>query len=66
MAKTAKIKKLVAESRSKALPKGLKAAAPIQNEKLRNLLAGEEITGSGGTHTVIDGRPLLGRRMMRH
>ncbi|HEY2586490.1 MAG TPA: hypothetical protein VGI81_12065 [Tepidisphaeraceae bacterium] len=47
-------------SREQPLPKGLKPAAPIANKKLLNLLKGEDITISGGTRSVVNGRPLLG------
>jgi hypothetical protein len=42
------------------LPKGFEAASPIKNKKLMELLSGPDITTSGGTHTVVDGQPLLG------
>ena len=48
-------------SKVPALPKGLKAAAPIRNRKLRELLMGPDITTSGGTHTVSNGKPVLKR-----
>lgn len=48
-------------AKAPASPKGFKAAAPITNPKLRELLLGPDITTGGGTHTVVDGRPVLGR-----
>jgi hypothetical protein len=48
--------------KKKSLPKGFKAAPPIKNKKLRNLIMGRDITGNGGTNTVSDGHRLLGRQ----
>jgi len=41
------------------LPKGFEAASPIKNKKLMELLSGPDIATSGGTHSVVDGQPLL-------
>jgi len=46
------------ESSSAALPKGLEAAPPIENPKLRELLEGPDITASGGVNLVANGRPM--------
>jgi len=61
MAKTVRSPRVRKAAKTPALPKGFKAAAPITNPKFRELLLGPDITTSGGTHTVIDGRPVLRR-----
>ena len=47
------------------LPKGFKVAPPSKSSKLRRALAEPDITVSGGTHTVSNGRPLLSRQTVR-
>jgi hypothetical protein len=44
------------------LPAGLKAAAPIEDKKLLASLMDDDLTTSGGTHSVANGKPLLGRQ----
>ncbi len=65
MAKTVRSRPVRKPAKAPALPKGFKAAPPITNPKLRELLLGPDITTSGGTHTVVDGRPIL-RRDSQH
>ena len=50
--------------KTRALPKGFKAAPPIKNKLLRELLSGPDVTTSGGTHTVANGQPLLNGQSM--
>jgi hypothetical protein len=57
MAKTARIPRVEKISDAPSLPKGFKAAAPIKNRKLRDLLTGPDITTSGGARTVEIKRP---------
>jgi len=45
-------------SKAKPLPKGFKAAAPVKNKALRDLLSGPDVA-SGGAHAVVEGRALL-------
>jgi len=56
------LKKLPAKKKT-PLPKGFKAASPIKNKKLRELVMGPDITISGGFNTISsDGQPLLKRQ----
>jgi len=57
MAKTARIPRAGKIANAPGLPKGFKAAAPITNPKLRELLTGPDITTSGGVRTVEIKRP---------
>jgi hypothetical protein len=57
MAKTARIPRVEKISHAPSLPKGFKAAAPIKNRKLRDLLTGPDITTSGGARSVEIKRP---------
>lgn len=41
------------------LPKGFKAAPPIKNKRLRELVMGPDITTSGGLNTTSEGQPIL-------
>ena len=46
----------------KALPSRYEAAPPIKNEKLLELLSGPDLEGgTGGAHTLSNGKPLLKR-----
>ena len=44
------------------LPKGFKAASPIKNKRLRELVMGPDITTSGGFNTKSAGLPLVKRQ----
>jgi hypothetical protein len=46
----------------KGLPLQYEAAPPIKNKKLLELLSGPDLEGgTGGTHTLSNGKPLLKR-----